>query len=86
MSDLAELIKRVEGLDRPSNELDVLIEVALFKPDGRHVAARANAAGTKVVYSRGEGGSDTHWAPDYTLAHRRADTVALLRSMEEDRG
>lgn len=84
MSQIAELIKRVEGLKAPSNELDVLIEVALFVP---HISAAPNSAGTKVVYPRPNGKTDTFRAGDYTLdARSRERALALLRSMESDHG
>ena len=61
----AQLIDRLKAGER-GNDLDVLIEVALFKRDGDHVAARANAAGTKVIYTDHEGKDFTHWAPSWT--------------------
>jgi hypothetical protein len=83
-----DLIKKVEGLASPaSNELDVLIEVALFEPDATHQSCRANSAGTKVIYTRHAGGQDTHWAPDWTGRNIRSVTLERLRSLEaRDKG
>jgi hypothetical protein len=67
LSTLKSLLERVEKAEGPDNALDIAIDIALFAPDERHVSARANAAGTKVVYERHDGGSDTYWAADHTL-------------------
>lgn len=74
---LRELIERVEAGER-SNELDVRIEVALFRPDSFHRSVRANAAGTKVIYTSIAGHDSTHWADDWT--QRPARTLASLRA------
>lgn len=81
--DLSALIERVGKCVEPDNALDVAIEVALFTPDQRHASARSNAAGTKVVYERREGGTDTYWAPDHTLnaGSREQARRALLRAL-----
>lgn len=70
-----DLIERLLAGER-SNKLDVLIEVALFKPDRSYKAARTNAAGTKVIYTSVAGYDSTHWADDWSHAPER--TVALL--------
>lgn len=70
-----DLIERLRAGER-SNELDVLIEVALFKPDRFYKAARANGAGTKVIYTSVAGYDSTHWAEDWSRAPKR--TSALL--------
>lgn len=73
----AELIRRLENGER-NNELDVQIEVALFKPSADETALRANAAGTKVISTDANGKETTHWAADwgrssgYALAKLRA--------------
>src|SRR3546814_13891346 len=54
------------------NDLDVQIEVALFKPDDDHVSAHANSAGTKVIYIDAAGTEFTHWAPEWTHASAAA--------------
>jgi len=76
---LSELLAKVQAATEADNALDVAIEVALFTPDARHVSARANAAGTKVIYTRPDGRQDTHWAFDYTMdASSRALAVEAL--------
>ena len=59
-----------------SNELDVLIEIATFEPCDTYSAARANAAGTKVIYTRRDGSDETCWARDWCKFRPRA--VAAL--------
>lgn len=75
---LASIIERVEKGER-SNELDVLIEVATFEADGEATACRANAAGTKVIYTLADGSQCTHWARDWT---RNPLVLAVLRAKE----
>lgn len=72
---LAERVERGKGGD---NALDVKVEVALFEPSDADIAARANSAGTKVIYTAIGGGEETCWAPDWTLD--RGATAALLRA------
>lgn len=67
------LVERLEAGEF-SNELDVLIEVALFAPE-----ARPNAAGTKVIYTNPDGSLSTHWAPDHCL--HPAESIAALRTV-----
>lgn len=77
------LIDRLSKLDGPDNRIDVLVEVALFKPDNTYKSARANEAGTKVIFTTTSGKRETCWAYDYTLtAERRTKTIALLRAKE----
>jgi len=77
------LITRLSKLDAPDNRIDVLVEVALFKPDKRYASARANKAGTKVIFTTTKGECETYWAYDYTLTpERRAKCIALLRAKE----
>jgi hypothetical protein len=80
MADLLKLADRVEGLTGPDNATDILVEIALFEPDAAWVSVHANAAETKVIYTRADGSQSTHWAGDWTLAHRRKDTAAALRA------
>lgn len=80
MTDLSELIERVEAGER-SNALDVLIEIALFRPDRFYRSVRANSAGTKVIYTSVAGYDSTHWPPDWTLKPER--TLASLRALQE---
>lgn len=80
---IATLIARISKLGAPCNATDVLIELALFKPDKNYVSARANNAGTKVIFTRTNGEHETCWAYDYTLTpDRRAKSIALLRTKE----
>jgi hypothetical protein len=60
-----ELIAKLEAGER-GNLLDVLIEIALFEPDGVYISVRANAAGTEAVYTRADGLERTHWARDWS--------------------
>lgn len=77
------LLDRISKLDAPCNRTDVLIELALFKPDKIYVSARANNAETKVIFTRTDGQQETCWAYDYTLTpERRAKSIAILRAKE----
>lgn len=60
------LIIELRSLKRASNYYDVLCEIALFEPDVIHRSIRANAAGTKVIYTDHEGNDTTCWARDWT--------------------
>jgi hypothetical protein len=66
-NQVGEVLARVEGATGADNALDIAIDIALFRPDSRHVSVRANSAGTKLVYTRHDGGTDTFWARDHTL-------------------
>lgn len=80
---MTDLITRLSKLDAPDNRTDILIELALFKPDKNYVSARANNAGTKVIFTRTDGQQETCWAYDYTLTpERRTKCIALLRAKE----
>lgn len=80
---MTDLITRLSKLDAPDNRIDVLVEVALFKPDKRYASARANNAGTKVIFTTTKGERETYLAYDYTLTpERRAKSIALLRAKE----
>jgi hypothetical protein len=74
------LSDRVEALTGPDNATDVLVEVALHDGPGQH-SIRANAAGTKVIYTRvSDGKEETCWAEEWTGDNRRATTINMLRS------
>ena len=77
MTKLTELIDRLEKARRGSNELDIAVEIALFKPDQYHTTIRANAAGTKVIYTRHDGREETFWARGWS--EDRKGAIALLR-------
>ncbi|MDK8188428.1 MULTISPECIES: hypothetical protein [Sphingomonas] len=81
MTDLLELAARVDGLKESSNEVDVLVEIALFEPDDDAAAISANAAGTKVIYYGHDGKSETHRAQDWTHGKpMRMTTARRLRA------
>ncbi|WP_408914037.1 hypothetical protein [Brucella pseudogrignonensis] len=81
------LIDRLSKMDRSCNSTDVLVEVALFKPNNIYISIRANNAGTKVIFTRTGGKRDTCWAYDYTLTpERRAKCIAILRAKEASDG
>lgn len=75
MLALAERVAGGKGLD---NALDVEIEVALFEPGEAAASARANAAGTKVIYTYTDGTQRTHWAEEWTAI--RGEAALTLRS------
>lgn len=67
------IIKRLQN-GETSNELDVLIEIALS--DG---LARSNAAGTKVIYTN-KGREETYMARDWSA--RPLETIAELAALD----
>ena len=80
-TDLIALAEKVEGARHTVNTLDVLVEIALFKPGSAYKAIRANNAGTKVIYTDAAGNDVTCWAEDWTLGRdRRKATAAALRA------
>jgi hypothetical protein len=80
---LIELAGRVKAMITPDNAIDVRVEVALHRPGGQH-EIRANAAGTKVIYTRrADGKQQTFWADEWTANHRRKDTAASLSAIAE---
>lgn len=74
-----DLIERLER-GEVGNRLDVLIEVALFKPGETHFDAVPNSAGTKVMYANRDGSFQTHGAHFWSLCP--AKTIALLKALE----
>ena len=80
MSDLLTLAERCEAATSADNLLDVLCEVALFKPSRVFIACRSNNAGTKVVYRDQSGNNVTCWAEEWTAPERRKSTAAALRA------
>lgn len=78
-NELLELAERCEvsGYD---NSLDVQIEVAMFKPNTVYAHCRANAAGTKVIYTDHVGNEVTCWAEEWTC---RPNTASRLRALSE---
>lgn len=75
------LIDKLSRLDGPCNRTDVLVELAFFRPDENYKSARANDAGTKIVFTKTDGKNETCWPMDYTLTpERRSKCIALLRA------
>ena len=82
---LSELVERVRRCRSHSNKLDIEIDIALFKPDGKYVSVRPNAAGTKLVYRLADGSTRTHWAEDHTLNQESVErAVCLLQSLSQE--
>lgn len=87
MTDLLELAARVEGLKESNNEIDVLVEIALFEPDEDVAAISSNSAGTKVIYYGHDGRSETFRAQDWTHGKpMRMTTARRLRAREHGGG
>ena len=77
-SELEALLERLEGAKEGSNALDVMLEVAFFQPSRVAVDCRANAAGTKVIYTYANPEKDTYgtsWARDYSTSIDAAVTL-----------
>ncbi|WP_426261540.1 hypothetical protein [Sphingomonas sp. DC1100-1] len=90
---LVELADRVEALKTSDNAVDVLCEIALFRPSTTWASIRANHAGTKVILTDQNGRDATFRADDWTHEvlggpRVRAQTAASLRAraMEAGRG
>lgn len=79
MSVVSRLIRKVEAGER-SNDLDIEIEIALFKPDANYLSVRPNSAGTKLIYTKAKGKPETCCAGDWTMSPM--STLAALRSLE----
>lgn len=60
------------------NNLDVQIELAVFQPCAEYASARANSAGSKVIYTRHDGTQNTCWAPDWTRDRVTASVALTL--------
>lgn len=87
MTDLSSLIERVKSARKQDNALDVLIDVALFEPDEECSSVRANAAGTKLVFSYRSGKSQTFRARDWTLDKDwRRMAIERLTALEAKNG
>lgn len=71
-----EIAALIESATAPDNALDVLCEIALFRPDEAFVAIRANAAGTKVIYTDRTGTDRTYWADDWTATPKARELAA----------
>ena len=63
----SELLKRFDEGDISSLEFDTLWESMNFVPDEIYLAARPNAAGTKIIYFMADGSQQTCWAADWHL-------------------
>lgn len=81
-TSLMAIADRLEKARGPDNSLDCEIDIALFAPDREHASIRMNAAGTKLIYTRHDGRTDTYWSKDHTLtADRRATALSRLRAL-----
>lgn len=78
-----ELIAKLERADGPDNALDVLVEVALFQPSEIWPKCRANAAGTKVIYTNQWGAEHTFCARDWTMLPLKSEALASLRARSQ---
>lgn len=76
MTDLAELLERVNRLRSYSNDIDIDIDIALFEPDSQYRSVKPNAAKTKLVFTLADGTTRTHWADDHTLTGESRDRAA----------
>lgn len=82
MTDLKALLERVKRNREADNALDIAIDISLFEPDEDFVSVRANAAGTKLVYTDRAGKTSTYWATDWTLdAQSRAAAAGRLTAL-----
>lgn len=80
VAELLALAERVEGPGGYDNSLDVLVEIAMFKPNRVYSQVRSNAAGTKVIYTDHAGHDVTCWSEDWTCWYHRQSTAAALRA------
>lgn len=78
LKEYVELAQRVLLLTREVNQVDVLIEIAMFTPDESYKSIRANAAGTKVIWTTSDGDDETAWANSWTSDEQRPTTVHML--------
>jgi len=81
-----ELLERLEKASEPDNALDIAVEIALFNPNARDASIRANAAGTKVIYTHTDGSETTCLAWDWSTGRSRESAIALLRSPTPEGG
>jgi hypothetical protein len=82
-STVDDIIAQIDALDAVcDNALDVIIEVALFKPTQFWAHCRANDAGTKVIYTGKDGTEDTCWADEWVRPDQRESTISLLKAIK----
>lgn len=82
-SVLDGLVERLKACDEADNALDIAVEMATFHPDARYAAVRANAAGTKLIYTTHDGENQTCWAWDWTLTpESRREAIKLLSALK----
>lgn len=81
---MSYLIERLEALSEQSNEIDVLVEIALFEPNTFDKAIRSNIAGTKVIYTSQSGAERTHLAQDWSHPLTKDITIAALRAPNKE--
>lgn len=75
----ADLLRRLEECAGSDNAIDMDIEIALFRPDGKYASVRKNTAGTKLIYMRTDGRSETFLAWDWSM-HKDSARAALEAS------
>ena len=78
-----ELASIVENACRSDNALDVMIEVALFKPNSTYSAVRADDMGTDVIYTDHAGNEVICPAEDWTLGQDARDATAAILKAEK---
>lgn len=78
----AGLIARIEAGER-SNELDLAVELALFKPTKNWPSARANTARTKIIYVAKDGSEETCWPREW---EHYPDVIAALAKARPSTG
>jgi 3-dehydroquinate dehydratase len=84
MGKYDSLIERLRNCAGCDNELDIDVDIALFRPDKDYKSVRHNAAKTKLVFTMRDGGNMTHWADDHTLTYDAIDTaIHRLTELEE---
>lgn len=82
---LNDLIGKLSRARKADNALDIAVDIALFKPDDRHVSVGINAAGTKLIYRRPDGTTDTYRALDHSLnPETRAAAIKALQALAEE--
>lgn len=73
------LVERIDRCRKPSNWMDVEIEIAVFQPSELYESVRANSKATKVIYTMASGRELTQGAYDWTLNKENKEmAIALL--------
>jgi hypothetical protein len=80
MTSLPDELRRLAG---PSNAIDVKVELTLFKPSETWPKCRANAAGTKVIYTNQWGMDHTFYPRDWSMEPLKSEAIAALEAQEK---